>query len=126
MPDTTAAERKTTRRRREVANGVIFGFLAVFALLLLYVVAQTYALLSTVRETQKSSRSAVLAIEDCTTPGRDCFDESAKRTGEAVSSINEVVLFAAYCADQPGATTPDAIEQCVLNQLARAEASPDQ
>jgi hypothetical protein len=120
MPDS-----QTTRRRREVASGVVYGFLALFLLLLLYTVAQTYSLLSTVRETQKSSRSAVLAIEDCTTPGRDCFDENQKRTGEAVSSINEVVLYAAYCADQPGATTPEEIEQCVLNQLARGEASPE-
>jgi hypothetical protein len=123
MSETPAA--KTTRRRREVASGVVYGFLALFLLLLLYVVAQTYALLTTVRETQKSASSAVIAIEDCTTPGRDCFEESQKRTGGVVSDINEVAVYAAYCADQPGAITVQDIEQCVLNQLARAQASAD-
>ena len=56
-------------RRREWASGILYGSLAIFALILLYVVVQTYALLSAVRETQKVSRSAVVAIEDCTDPG---------------------------------------------------------
>jgi hypothetical protein len=112
-------------KRREWASGILYGSLAIFALILLYVVVQTYALLSAVRETQKVSRSAVVAIEDCTTPGRDCFEESQKRTGAVVSDINEVAVFAAYCADQPGAVTVDAIKSCVLRQL-DAQASDNQ
>jgi hypothetical protein len=112
-------------KRREWASGILYGSLTIFALILLYVVVQTYTLLSAVRETQKVSRSAVVAIEDCTTPGKDCFEESQERTGNVVSDNNEVSLYAAYCADQPGATTVKAIKSCVIEQL-DAAASPNE
>ena len=120
MPDT--ATQAKTRRRREVASGVVYGFLAVFLLLLLYVVAQTYSLLTVVRETQKSSRDAVFAIEDCTTLGGRCFEESQQRTGEAVSTIGRYDLYTAWCIDQPGSMTLDRLERCAM-RLARTEAT---
>jgi hypothetical protein len=60
-------------------------------------------------------------IRSCTTPGKSCFDDSQKRTGAAVASINRVVILAAACAvDKHGTVVQvqTAIQSCVIERLA--------
>ena len=58
-------------------------------------------------------------IKSCTTPGKKCFDEGQKRTGEAVASINKVAVYAAACADKPRKQSVAEIEACVRKRLER-------
>jgi uncharacterized Ntn-hydrolase superfamily protein len=63
-------------------------------------------------------------IRSCTTPGQPCFTDAQKRTGDAVASINRVVILAAACAVGQTGTVPEiksAIQTCVINGLANGD-----
>jgi hypothetical protein len=63
-------------------------------------------------------------IRSCTTPGQPCYDAGQKRTGDAVASINRVVILAAACAvGKTGTVTQieTAIQSCVIQRLAADE-----
>lgn len=68
---------------------------------------------------ENAARSAA-RIEDCTTPGRPCFDDGQRRLARTVGSINDYALAAAACADQPLTQTVDEIQACIL-RLIKAE-----
>ena len=63
------------------------------------------------------------AIRDCTTPGGECFERSAKRQAQVIGQppapINDVVILAAACADRPGVDTEAEIRACVIDGLTR-------
>lgn len=94
----------------------------------------TYELVDAVRDTQVGSveraerdrardeRTAATAadaaraasrIEDCTTPGRKCFEDGQQRLGRTVGTINRYAIAAAYCADRPGTQTVPELERCI-------------
>lgn len=60
-------------------------------------------------------------IEDCTTPGRDCYERGQAQTAQAVANITRLsayaATFAAACADLPGRQSVDEIERCVFEKL---------
>jgi hypothetical protein len=57
-------------------------------------------------------------IKSCTDPAGQCFKDGQARTGEAVASINEVIIYAAACADRPGVDSPPEIRNCIRDLLA--------
>ncbi len=62
-------------------------------------------------------------IEDCTTPGRPCYEDAQRRTGEAVAGINQgtlAVITAALSCQADGITDQKALSRCTVR---RAEAS---
>lgn len=66
---------------------------------------------------------AVDRIEDCTTPGRQCFEDQVARTGEAVAGINEgtlAVIVAALSCQADGITEERPLARCTVR---RASAS---
>lgn len=107
----------------------------------IFLAVTTYQLVDAVRDTQVSNtrraeldrirdeQTAAAArdaarsaerIEDCTTPGRQCFDDAQKRIGRTVGTINRYALAAAACADQPQTQTVEEIQRCIL-QLIEAD-----
>lgn len=69
------------------------------------------------RRAAESAERSAARIEDCTTPGRECFADSQKRLGRTVGTINSFALAAAACADSPRAQTIDEIEDCILEEI---------
>jgi hypothetical protein len=62
-------------------------------------------------------------ILDCTDPKGKCFQESQKRTANAVGDINRVVVLAAACSvglnrHLPVAERQSRIQSCVIDRLA--------
>lgn len=122
----------TQDSRRWVAGGVFYGALAIIALLVTFAVVQTFGLVSQVRETQQGNASVLKSaqaaaesaekgtdrIEDCTTPGRKCYDDGQKQTAQYLSDLNRVIAYAAACADQAGVQTEAEVYACVIQRLA--------
>ena len=75
-----------------------------------------------IRSAQRTNTETLELIRSCTTPGKPCFDEGQKRTGEAVGTINQVSVFAAACADAPKRQSVKEIEACVRDRLEKAAA----
>lgn len=100
---------------------------------------QTATLSSLIRDTQvantqrtQDTRAAAEAaargtnrIEDCTTPGRDCFEESQRRLAQAITGINDYATYAAACADKPQQQTYAQIKACILAQIADSKRRSD-
>lgn len=63
--------------------------------------------------TARDAANAAERIEECTTPGLPCFEESQERLGQTVGTLNRYALAAAYCADRPGAQTIAQLEACI-------------
>jgi hypothetical protein len=105
--------------------GMIVGVLAIYEL----TEATRATQLSNAQRSQDTKAAAEQAarsadrIEDCTTPGRECFEESQQRLGRTVGSLNDYALAAAYCADQVGAQTIVQLEDCIRGEVARDRAS---
>jgi hypothetical protein len=112
-----------------VVAGTATGLLIVGVLFLL---VQTSSLAGLIRETQVAAQQRSLdtrsaaesaargteRIEACTTPGRDCFQESQRRLAKAISNINDYATYAAACADKPRQQTARQIRACIVAQIA--------
>lgn len=114
------------RRRRRVLGTVAGVAVGVLLVLLIALLIRTWTLADEIRETQRvntgtltTSEETLDRINDCTTPGRKCYDKGQKRTAEAVGDINRVIVLAAACADQPQRQTVIEIQNCVIAELAR-------
>lgn len=62
-------------------------------------------------------------ILSCTTPKGECYRTGQERTGEAVASINQVVIYAVACSKvipNQGQRTFDEIQACVETRLKAA------
>lgn len=56
-------------------------------------------------------------IEDCTTPGRPCYDRTSSLAGDSVEEVNKVVVLAIACSNRPGVWSADQISDCVSENL---------
>jgi hypothetical protein len=92
------------------------------------IVAVLYALLAgahttqAIRETQVNNRVLLNTIRDCTQPTGECYRAGQKRTGDAVATINRVVILAAACAAVTTGTEPQVearIHACVIDRMRR-------
>lgn len=108
----------------------------------LFFTTSIYALVDAVRETQvdntakneldreRDKRTAATAadaaraaarIEDCTTPGRECFEAQQRRTGDAVVGVNQgtlAVIAAALSCQADGITEESALARCTARRVA--------
>lgn len=110
--DVRNAEKARTRTTR-----ISFVLIAVLAVLLGLVLVVSWQL----KETNDH-------IADCTTAGGQCYEESRRRTGGAISAVTQISVFVSQCARQwPNEVGPEydrKLEQCVAERLAaRAAAS---
>lgn len=65
-------------------------------------------------------------IESCTTPEGECTKRNAANTAVAVRDLQLTTVFAAYCAINTGADTPEVLEACVGQEITRWKAeNPD-
>lgn len=135
----------TSPRMRKVLHtigGAATGLLIVGVLFLL---VQTSSLSTAIRVTQldnaernettkEAAEQAKLAaeqaartafrIEDCTTPGGQCFEQSQKRTGQAVAGINQgtlAVIVAALSCQDDGIVGQKALARCTAERAARSD-----
>lgn len=113
--DVHAAE--SARRRVGKVILALLAVLALFVALVGVVTWQNRQLVEKVNETNST-------MADCTTPGGKCYEESAKRTGNAIGDIIRANIFMAQCARlYPGEVGPEydrKLEACVFERLAEA------
>ena len=114
--DVHAAEE--ARRRASRINIGLLVLLSALVALLLMVTWQNNLL---ARDVRKSSDS----IADCTTAGGKCYEQSGRRTGNAIADIIKAQVYVAQCSRlRPGQSGPvfdKEIEQCVAERLAAAD-----
>ncbi len=69
-------------------------------------------------------------IADCTTAGGQCYEESRRRTGGAVSAVTRISVYVSQCGRLwPGESGPaydKKLEQCVAERLAADAAAGGQ
>jgi hypothetical protein len=116
-----------TALRWESRLATWWKFLIVFGVLT--IVVTTAFVIVTLAEVQRLSetnnrlneRTVQIAnrLEDCTTPHGACYEDSQRRTGQAVVTLNEVTQAAVICADQPGVITRPEMESCIKMQLGK-------
>lgn len=83
-----------------------------------------------IRQQQKTNTSTLNSaertaklVEDCTTPGGDCYKRNQRSTSSAVGDIGRVTVLAAACGaelDGTEMTVPqraDRIQACIVRQL---------
>lgn len=56
-------------------------------------------------------------IEDCTTPGRECYDRGQSQLRAAIRELNAYGVVVAACASGPIERTQDYIVRCVTERL---------
>lgn len=108
-------------RWRAAAWVTLGAVVALLVVLLVAAILTTATQTNAIRSTQQNSRDALTAIQDCTTPGKDCFERGQKSTAKAVATINKVAVYAAACADRPRQQSVEQISACVFARLARDE-----
>lgn len=69
-----------------------------------------------IRDTQKSSRSILDYINDCTEPTGKCYQASEARDAEQAGAYNAAVIAAAWCISLDPATHRE-LTQCVVKIL---------
>ena len=122
-------------RLRAALHVVAGAATAILLIGVLGLLVQTASLSALIRDTQVANtqrtevtRNAAQAaergtdrIEDCTTPGRECFEEGQSRLAEAITGINDYATYAAACADKPRQQTYEEIKACILEQITAAK-----
>lgn len=121
--------------RRDALRAILGGAVMTLAVLLI-----SAAVLSAVTVTRVSDRQGentetlgdaaraaeaaekgVDLIQDCTSPGGDCYARSQRRTAAILSDFNQAVVFAAACADKRGVQGEHEIYACVVRLLAKSD-----
>lgn len=114
---------------RELDRRSILVFLvgagATAIVLFLIVAILTSATKSTeIRDTQqqnspliKNTAATLARIQNCTTPGRPCYERGQRQLARAVGDINRVVVLAAACASGDGSRTETEIQACIVERL---------
>lgn len=106
----------STPRRRQAVLFMLGALIALLAMSTFYSIQRTAYLAETIRQNQKAGRQVLDRVNDCTTPGRKCFDQGQRRTANVVGDINRVTIYAASCGAQyPGEVAQ--VEACVRRQM---------
>jgi len=117
--DVQAGERRRKRGQKWIGAGVV-------------VVITLVALLGVVswqnRKVLDSTSQTNETILECTTPGRQCYEEGRKRTAEAFQYVLLVSIYMGQCArlypDEAGPTYDRKLKECVLTRLGLPATSP--
>ena len=56
-------------------------------------------------------------LQDCTTPGGSCYEQSRSGSSGAIRDINNITIAAAACADREGVDTVADIRKCIEDTL---------
>jgi hypothetical protein len=129
----------TNPRTRAFLHAVGGAATAILVLGAMFFTVYSFQLIDAIRSTQvdntkingatnraaESAERGTKRIEDCTTPGRPCFDESQKRLAEVIVSINDYATYAAACADRPRQQTVEEIQTCIVAQIAEDKKARD-
>lgn len=111
--DVHGAER--ARRRAGIINLAMLAAIVLAVAGLAVVTWQNNQLTNRVSETN-------FRMADCTTPGGRCYEESRRRTGQAIEDIIRSEIFMAECArlypDEAGPAFDRKLEACVAERLA--------
>lgn len=98
----------------------------ILAVLLISSVLVSAVKSSEIREVQRTntlsltnSERTLDLIEDCTTPGGECYQRSQERTASVVGDIGRLSAYAAACADKKGVQGRGEIYNCVLRLLSQ-------
>lgn len=70
-----------------------------------------------IEELTEGNRAIQVRLEDCTIPGRQCYEEGVARTGKAVIRLSDISKIAAVCADKPGVITAQEMNACIEENL---------
>lgn len=112
---------EAARKRANQINTGVLVLLAGFVAMLLVIGWQNNQVIRQVSATNNT-------MADCTTPGRDCYEQGQKRTAAAVSALTRISIYVSQCGRLwPGESGPDydrKIESCVLDRLQKAQAAP--
>lgn len=118
----TGITSQTGRRVGWVLIGACTGMVVVVLLTVLISIRGTQQnnspILKSTEQAATSADRTLEQIEDCTTPGRECYERGVRRTADAIASINEVAIYAAACADKPRRQSVEEIQSCVIARLA--------
>lgn len=120
---------------RRYAWGLVYALVGIAVVLLIISVIRVGDLTQTIRESQQqkapvfseTNRAAQAAqhgtrrIENCTTPGRPCYDRGQRRLGRVVAGLlqgnQRSAAAAAACAASMPHPTYHAIYRCVVRTL---------
>lgn len=116
----TQAEEATLRRALWLKRVLVALCVAVLVLVLA-VVSVTVLL---IRSSQLNNTGIIdetkrgtARIEDCTTPGRDCYDRGQRQLADTVAGLNRYGIIVASCSSGPAEKTVEEITECVLQRL---------
>lgn len=123
----TPQEERLLRRTTLLRRSMVFLAIASVLVCLTTVAITVLA----IRDSQKGSAEVLKQTErtarlvaSCVHPGRKCYEDAQRRTGDAISNINRVAILAAACAASVDVADQDARIQettdCVLQRLAKA------
>lgn len=123
MPHTKSAKHQQGRRW---LLALLYASLGAFVIGSIFVVTSILDLVENIRADQKVNASTNARLLDCTDPEGECAKRGAKATGQAVSSIGQLSVYASACAADVDGSLPvrqrvKIIERCVT---ALAEAPP--
>lgn len=110
------------QRSRKLLFALLYASAGVFLIGAVFSVTTILTLVDEIRENQKVNASTNRAVLDCTQPEGKCAKEGARRTGEAVSNIGQLSVYASACAadidgEMPVRQRAKLIEQCVTELL---------
>jgi hypothetical protein len=109
---------------RKRANQINLGVLALLALFVALLIAIGWQNNQVVNQVQQTNDQ----MANCTTPGRQCYEQGRARTDGAVSSVVRISIFVSQCGRLwPGESGPDydrKLQACVMERLRLAQAAP--
>lgn len=112
---------EVARKRANQINLGVLALLALFVALLVAIGWQNNQVIQRVNATNDQ-------VASCTTPGGTCYDEGRARTNGAITSVVRISIYVSQCGRlYPGESGPEydaKLQQCVMDRLAQAQASP--
>lgn len=127
--DQRAAESAALIERQRKQNQRIMALLVVVTILVGSLVTISVANRKLgIANSQLNKQNALIVqrIDDCTTPGKPCYEQSRKRTGEAAALIIQGSVrgsvYAQICLRNNPRATDEEIEACVYARLQKLDA----
>lgn len=117
------------QKRRRWLLAALYASIGLFVIGGVFLVTSIFDLVSSIREDQKVNASTNRAVLDCTVPEGECAKRSAEATGQAVSSIGQLSVYASACAADVDGSLPvrvrvRQIERCVTALLEEPPQAP--